>query len=358
MPIAHRAHRARHAAGAGLRIGAGWLAGLVLAAFALTAAALAGEAPTTQRTSCLGTDLVARMQAEDPAAYRAYEAEAKTIANVDGLLWRIEKPGAAPSYLFGTMHASDERLIRIAGRTRDYVAAARVVATELGDMGVFTRTLIAAKAAYRGLRREGDTLAVIDVAAQRASVEALLATRNVDAEKASHIEPWLLVALLAAPVCELERQKAGSIVVDEKVTQMADEAGVPVEALETIDEQLDVITALAPDEAARMLVSMAARPDLLDDSFETMIGLYEAGRAGVVLLATVAAAKLSPEDAALNAAFMARLVGRRNLVMRDRAMPLIDAGGAFIAVGALHLPGDDGLVALFRAQGYELTKIW
>jgi uncharacterized protein len=34
------------------------------------------------------------------------------------------------------------------------------------------------------------------------------------------------------------------------------------------------------------------------------------------------------------------------------------SGGAFIAVGALHLTGKDGLIERFRADGYAVTKLW
>ena len=39
------------------------------------------------------------------------------------------------------------------------------------------------------------------------------------------------------------------------------------------------------------------------------------------------------------------------------ALPLIEEGGAFIAVGALHLSGDTGLVALLRRTGYKVTPV-
>ena len=44
--------------------------------------------------------------------------------------------------------------------------------------------------------------------------------------------------------------------------------------------------------------------------------------------------------------------------MAERTAPLISAGGAFIAVGALHLSGKDGLVERVRAAGYEVTKVF
>ena len=44
--------------------------------------------------------------------------------------------------------------------------------------------------------------------------------------------------------------------------------------------------------------------------------------------------------------------------MMKRAAPLLAKGGAFIAVGALHLPGKGGLIERARAAGYRVTKVW
>ena len=44
--------------------------------------------------------------------------------------------------------------------------------------------------------------------------------------------------------------------------------------------------------------------------------------------------------------------------MVERAEPLLARGGAFIAVGALHLSGKEGLVERLRAAGYRVTKVW
>ena len=44
--------------------------------------------------------------------------------------------------------------------------------------------------------------------------------------------------------------------------------------------------------------------------------------------------------------------------MASRAAPRLAAGGAFIAVGALHLTGKNGLIERFRAMGYSVTTIW
>ena len=62
--------------------------------------------------------------------------------------------------------------------------------------------------------------------------------------------------------------------------------------------------------------------------------------------------KISDDD---TAAFEQRIILDRNKVMAERAVPILDKGNVFIAVGALHLVGDQGLVALLRQQGFTVT---
>lgn len=51
------------------------------------------------------------------------------------------------------------------------------------------------------------------------------------------------------------------------------------------------------------------------------------------------------------------LIHERNARMLKRLLPILSEGRAFVAVGALHLPGDDGLIALLRTSGYSLTRL-
>jgi uncharacterized protein len=51
------------------------------------------------------------------------------------------------------------------------------------------------------------------------------------------------------------------------------------------------------------------------------------------------------------------MITGRNRTMADKAAPLLDRGSAFMAVGALHLPGPTGLIELFRTAGYTVTAV-
>jgi uncharacterized protein YbaP (TraB family) len=95
----------------------------------------------------------------------------------------------------------------------------------------------------------------------------------------------------------------------------------------------------------------------VDDISETISELYRFRRLDAVWPLTQ---KMAPE-AGLNDATLkslrTELVSRRNVRMLDRALPLLNEGGAFIAVGAMHQIGPDGLVALLRDKGFTVTPI-
>ena len=63
-------------------------------------------------------------------------------------------------------------------------------------------------------------------------------------------------------------------------------------------------------------------------------------------------------NAAASRNFRERLLDDRSQQMLKRLAPYLEAGNAFIAVGALHLPGDEGLLQELEAQGYRATAVY
>ena len=56
--------------------------------------------------------------------------------------------------------------------------------------------------------------------------------------------------------------------------------------------------------------------------------------------------------------FQNRLVVHRNHLMAERMQPYLKQGKAFIAVGALHLPGETGLLNLLEQRGYTVRVVY
>jgi uncharacterized protein len=112
-------------------------------------------------------------------------------------------------------------------------------------------------------------------------------------------------------------------------------------------------------EIAATLLTVAARePDLSDDVYATMLRLYRESRPAEILPVTDVIGGMSEDERVAEDEFVHLLLTGRNATMAERAAPLLEKGGAFIAVGALHLPGKDGLIERFRALGYAVAREW
>jgi uncharacterized protein YbaP (TraB family) len=304
--------------------------------------------------ACGGRDIAAGL---DLAAARA--ARADDLTDGQGLLWRVERDGIAPSYLFGTIHSTDDGAIAIARRAAAVAAKATVVATELGGpFDAVDRGALSAKLLAGAIDRDDDTFLPDLAGAAGASVEALVAAHGVPKEMAHHLKLWFLAASVEAPLCEQAREQAALPEVDEIVAEAGAAAKIPVVGLETADEQLAALAAASPALSATLLKTSARVPKLDDDAYATMVRLYRDGRPAEMIAVVDALPELTAEERAAERAFDDLLLIGRNETMAERSAPLLAKGGAFIAVGALHLPGKGGLIARFRALGYRVVNVW
>ncbi len=173
-----------------------------------------------------------------------------------------------------------------------------------------------------------------------------------------HLKPWFLAVLAALPACEAKREALDLPEVDQLLAQTAKDSGVTVVGLETPQEQLDAIATTRPEVAATLLTLTAREPGMNDDLYATMLQLYRESRPAEILPISYAVGGLSAAERSAQDEFLRVLLVDRNAVMAERAAPLLASGGAFIAVGALHLSGKDGLVERFRDAGYKVIKVW
>ena len=303
---------------------------------------------------CQGSDLT---KVDGLAAAEA--ARADDLINGDGLLWRIEKPGLAPSTLFGTIHSTDESALEIAQRAAQSINGAKVVATELGGpIDTIEKANITAATLASALDRDHDTFEGAIAPKDREKIEKLITSLGYPAEFAHHLKPWFLAILTALPKCEAARETLNLPEVDQFLAETARDLGVKVIGLETTEEQLAAIANLRPQVAATLLTITARDPALNDDLYATTLRLYRESRPAEIVAIADALGGLSEAERAAQDEFMRALLQDRNAIMGKRTAPLLASGGAFIAVGALHLAGKTGLVEQFRADGYTVTKVW
>lgn len=338
-----------------------WIAGaLPLALLALLLISLLSVSPArASDATCHGENLLVAMEKEKPDELAKIRAEAAKTPNGQGIFWKIEKDGLKPSYLLGTMHVTDPRVLTMPKGAREAATAADVVVIESEEI-LDEQKAAASLLMHPELTMFTDGKSVKDHldAAELAKLESGLKERGLALGAVARMKPWILASFVALPACELSRKAAGASFLDKQIAEDAVKAGKPVAGLETLVEQLEAMADLPVDFHFKALIETIALGDKMEDVIETMTELYLAEEIGMTMpmLKTVAPTAAG-EDESAYAAFETRIVRDRNLVMAEGSKQHLEKGNAFIAVGALHLPGDEGLVELIRKQGYTVTRV-
>jgi uncharacterized protein YbaP (TraB family) len=308
---------------------------------------------------CAGENMLDALARSDPAAHAAIRARAAATPNGEGRFWGVERPGTPPSHLFGTFH-TDQAVATVPPPAWQALGRARIALFELS----------AAEQAAMQARLAGDRAFAFDETApplsrrlDPASLAILgraLAARGIPLDQAERMQPWMLFSLLALPACHLETMAAGAMALDAVLAESASQAGIPQAGLETYEQALAAFHRIPPDRFLAMLVETSALLDREEDIFRTNLDLYAAGRLAEIdafgrWLSTGPGS--APGSAALYDEVMNELIGARNRAWLGPLEDELARGGVFAAVGALHLPGREGLVELLRARGWTVTRL-
>ena len=263
----------------------------------------------------------------------------------EGVLFRVERGDAAPSHVFGTIHAEDPRVLDLPDEVESAFAA-----SEQFVMEVIMDVATLAASAKAMLFTDGRTLET-EVGAERyQQALALLAERGYPELMVRMLKPWAVATVLSTPAPE-----TGEFL-DLVLYQRALAAGMAVHGLESVDEQLGIFDALSSEEQLVVLDDALENQELMPLIYQRLLGAYL--DRDLAELMAVNSEYLEDGDRRLAGKITSMVVDKRNRHMAERMAMLIDAGGAFVAVGALHLPGETGVLRLLEQQGYQVTRVY
>lgn len=309
--------------------------------------------------NCVGQNLVEIMQRDEPQKYQKLEAEADGILNGKGTFWRIEKDGIAPSYLLGTMHVTDPRVLKMPNGAQEAFASASTVVVESDEI-LDDKKAAAAIFAKPELSMFLDGKSITDSLSpeDKQRLEDGLKQRGIPLASVLKMKPWILASFVALPACEFKRKAQGASFLDKKIAEDGVAAGKPIKGLETLIEQIQAMADLPMDFHMKALVETLSLGDRMQDIMWTMTDLYLQENIGAIMpMITAATPQPTGADKDGYASFEKRIITDRNHVMAERAAPILQQGSVFMAVGALHLPDDEGVIELLRKLGYTLTRV-
>ncbi len=282
-----------------------------------------------------------------PATAGSVQAGAGEMPFGQGLLWRVQRDGGPASYVLGTIHSTDPRLRDLPPAIDGAINESRVMAFELLDDPEGQARLARAMQLPPGRRLQ-------DILGEElfGRVADAVADYGVPPNGLQALKPWALSVFLVYPRIEVVRLSQGEPPFDTWLQAEARRRGKTVEALETYQEQIEVFDGMTEAEQVAMVT------DMLSDYADIEARIFRAYLKGDLTVAMEEANDVSGvSDQAAAERFKARLIDDRNRLMAARIAPLLRDGGAFIAIGAAHLPGEEGVLARLESRGYTVSRV-
>ncbi len=271
-----------------------------------------------------------------------------TSAQENSLLWKVHGPDGQISYLFGTYHLmGSEFLKEKQGVMEAYNSSQKVIVETVIDSNLLGEVAMLSFMPGQSLK------ALVDSAEYELIREKMEPILNVPLSAVDQLKP---MALSMAYTTQMAQEATPSDLaydgdpLDIYFADQAEQRGVEVLALETMLEQTKLLLNHDPlqKQADDLVELLQDDSGAFTDSKDLVNAYVNEDLAEMARLA---------DDYEMQSGEMDYLVAERNRNWLPKLTAAFEEGTCFVAVGALHLIGKDGLISLLEEQGYRLEAL-
>lgn len=271
------------------------------------------------------------------------------------LLWKISGNGLEkPSYLFGTHHIAPVSVIDSVPGMNDAIANSDKI---YGEMIMSEATSPQAQQVMMGyaMAPQDSLLTTVLAPAQLDSLNTMLKRYMGpmgSANQFAQLKPAMLSTLLALmqsqtifPNFNPQQQ------LDGEIQKRGAAIGKEIGGFETIQDQCNALFGSSIIEQAESLMDMVRHDDQSAEMAKKLAQAYLSGDLNAMLALMEDPANGTSEE------WTERMINRRNANWMRVMAGLLPTASVLIAVGAGHLPGDEGLISLLRKNGYSVDPV-
>ena len=267
-----------------------------------------------------------------------------------GVLWQIRYRGKPASHVFGTIHVPDRRLAALPAPVARAFESARSLTLEFVAEGAARERFLEA-AMFLDAQTLEDKIGPRDFE----RVVELMAPIGLSRDFILKLKPWGVLINLRAP---RGPAPAARPTLDEQLVARARARRLALHAMESVEEQIFTFDEFPMDSQVALLHhALENRTELIEMS-ERTLQAYLARDLDGIWRVQENFVRRHPEIAAHNAVFVKRVLYDRSVVMAFRMQRQLRYGNAFVAIGALHLHGARGVLALLESDGYRARRIY
>ena len=257
-----------------------------------------------------------------------------------GLLWKAESPTGKTSYLFATMHSDDPRITNFSAEAIQAISDSDSFMIEVlpstDNSSYFIKDANLSK-----LLTESEFDKIVELAN----------FHSIPTDVALNMKPWLLAIVFDLP-------KPNSIFSqDNQLLGLAQKFSKPINGLESTVKHFETLDSFTLDEQLVMLRAVLKRSqEEKERDFDILINAYLSG--DIVKIAQLdeeITSLMLPK--ALWEKIRTKFLDERNTGMALSFIEKANKGNIFVAVGASHLAGNNGLISRLRESGFQLTPV-
>jgi len=257
------------------------------------------------------------------------------------LLWKIEKPGHPKSYLFGTMHMVPKSKFNFITQYKSILDSCSQLFEEvlIDELSFSNRVELAQLARLPDGKRLQDILSESEYKQIANLFLNDLHLSTFKWQQLQYLQPIMLESLL------MEQCFKSYTIPETYFYKRFKKQNKHCNSLESARKQMTLLSAIPiPQQTQSFNTSWQEFKSQCD----TMLQLYLSGK--IEELYKITTQSYTPQ-------LMESLLNSRNRTWLSILISNLPRASCFIAVGAAHLPGTNGLIELLKAQGFTLTPV-
>ena len=267
------------------------------------------------------------------------------------LLWKITGNGLKnPSYLFGTHHLITIQFLDSVPGLYPAFNSAKMVVSEV------VLNNLDATPAIRKAALLPDTITIrglLNQAEYEFVNQELTNTLRMSLDNLNKMHPSLISKLYELELYKKYEHFDENTQSDTYFQLVAAKKGIPIAGLETVEQQVKLLFPENIKKETQLLVASIRNKEMLIQEMREMNQLYREGN----LDALEVLANQSNKQWNVSEEENKKLIDDRNINWVKQLPDLIKNNSCFVAVGALHLPGNKGLIKLLKNEGYKVIPV-
>ena len=279
----------------------------------------------------------------------------------EGLFWSISKAGEHVGYLFGTLHSNDMRIADLKAPVKSALLGAENFCIETFPGVRYFSPNTGFKSIVKDMMLEDNRrLDELVDAKTYQSLREKLSMNGFKDERIERLKPWAAMHALAGIYKAKEKDDKDSenqVMLDYMLFQMAQDNSATMYELETLEELMAAYYAFPVDAQVALLKDRVEHLSELPMIAEEMIGSYLKEDLSQMLSLATRFISEDSIDKGYKRTYLKHVLYIRNIVMAHYMLAPLRKKNTFIAVGALHLYGKEGVLSLLEGYGYKVQRV-